>query len=56
MDQPQLIDAAEGVAKLMGKEFVGSIEIRIFKGGVPNVNVKQSVKNEREGSKSDNDE
>ncbi len=39
----RLLRAVEGV---IPKDFVGQIEVNIFKGGVSNVNVRQSFKKE----------
>lgn len=45
MAWPEWLDAiVKAIAGMMPKDFVGSIEINVFKGGISNVNVKQSYK------------
>lgn len=39
----QLIDAA---LRYVPKDFVGQIEVNMFRGGISNVNIKQSFKRE----------
>jgi hypothetical protein len=42
--QAALFAAAAEVAKALGVEFVGRVELNIFKGGISTINISQTLK------------
>lgn len=43
-----LQQALQTIRPLVPKEFVGQIEINVYKGGISNINLRQSFKDEKD--------